>query len=170
MATGEFTSVSSQIELTQAEINAEKHELATNPEDELRELTLMYEDKGLRPELAAEVAVALTADPDVAWRVHVREELGVDPDDLPSPWTAAGSSFVAFAIGAILPLLPFVLGASSVLPALIVSALALLITGGLIAKLTARPAWYGGGRQLLMGGLSAAVTYGIGLAVGAGIS
>jgi VIT1/CCC1 family predicted Fe2+/Mn2+ transporter len=170
MATGEFTSVSSQIELTQAEIDAEKRELAAHPEDELRELTLMYEDKGLRPELAAEVAEALTADPDVAWRVHVREELGVDPDDLPSPWVAAGSSFLAFAIGALLPLLPFVLGASSVLPALLVSAVALLVTGGLIAKLTARPAWYGGGRQLLMGGLSAAVTYGIGLLVGVGIS
>jgi VIT1/CCC1 family predicted Fe2+/Mn2+ transporter len=170
MATGEFTSVSSQIELTQAEIDAEKRELETNPDDELRELTLMYEDKGLEPELASKVAKAITADPEVAWRVHVREELGVDPDDLPSPWTAAGSSFLAFAVGALLPLLPFILGASSVLPALVVSALALLVTGGVIAKLTARPAWYGGGRQLLMGGLSAAVTYGIGLLVGVGIS
>jgi VIT1/CCC1 family predicted Fe2+/Mn2+ transporter len=170
MATGEFTSVSSQNELTQAEIAAEKLELELNPEDELRELTMMYEAKGVKPELASEIAKALTADPDVAWRVHVREELGVDPDDLPSPWSAAGSSFLAFAIGAIIPLLPFIFGASSVLPALVISVIALVVTGGLIAKLTATPTWFGGGRQLLLGGLSAAVTYGIGLLVGTGIS
>ncbi|MGH3376049.1 MAG: VIT1/CCC1 transporter family protein, partial [Actinoallomurus sp.] len=78
MATGEFTSVSSQRELTEAEIEIERRELARNPDDELRELTMMYEAKGLRPELAAEVAREITAKPDVAWRVHVREELGVD--------------------------------------------------------------------------------------------
>lgn len=85
MATGEFVSVSSQNELAQAEIAREQHELATNPAGELRELTLAYQAKGVRQELAEEVARALTAEPDVAWRVHVREELGVDPDDLPSP-------------------------------------------------------------------------------------
>ena len=137
---------------------------------ELRELTLMYEGKGLRPELAAEVAREITAKPEVAWRVHVREELGVDPDDLPSPWVAAGSSFAAFAIGALVPLVPFVLGAGSVLPALIVSAIALLLTGGIIAKLTATSPWYGGGRQLLLGGVSAAVTFGVGMLVGSAVS
>jgi vacuolar iron transporter family protein len=170
MATGEFTSVSSQRELTQAEIAVERRELARNPEEELRELTLMYEGKGLRPELAAEVAREITAQPEVAWRVHVREELGVDPDDLPSPWTAAGSSFAAFAIGAFVPLLPFIVGASNLLPALIISALALLVTGAIIAKLTATSPWHGGGRQLLLGGLSAAVTFGVGLLVGSAIS
>lgn len=170
MATGEFTSVSSQRELTQAEIEIEQRELERNPEEELRELTLMYEAKGLRPELAAEVARELTSRPEVAWRVHVREELGVDPDDLPSPWTAAGSSFLAFALGALVPLLPFILGASGILPALVVSAVALAVTGGVIARLTARPAWFGGGRQLLLGVASAAITYGVGLLVGAGIS
>lgn len=170
MATGEFTSVSSQRELTQAEIEIERRELARNPEEELRELTLIYEAKGLRPELAAEVAHEITAKPDVAWRVHVREELGVDPDDLPSPWTAAVSSFAAFALGALVPLLPFIAGASSVLPALIISAIALLLTGGIIARLTGRAVWYGGGRQLLLGGVSAAVTFGVGSLVGSAIS
>jgi VIT1/CCC1 family predicted Fe2+/Mn2+ transporter len=170
MASGEFTSVSSQTELMQAEIEVERRELQVNPEDELRELALMYEAKGLRPELAAEVARELTADPAVALDVHVREELGVDPNDLPSPWVAAGSSFAAFALGALIPLLPVLFGAASVLPALLLSVVGLVVTGGIVARITARPFWYGGGRQLLLGGLSAAVTYAIGLLVGAGLS
>lgn len=170
MATGEFTSVASQRELTEAEIAVERRELDRNPEEELRELTLMYEGKGLRPELAAEVAREITARPEVAWRVHVREELGVDPDDLPSPWMAAGSSFAAFAVGAILPLVPFVTGATSVLPSLVICAIALLVIGGLIARLTATSTWYGGTRQLVLGGLSAAVTFGVGMLVGSAIS
>lgn len=170
MATGEFTSVSSQRELTEAEIATEKRELQVNPDEELRELTLVFQDKGIRPELAAEIAKELTADPEVAWRVHVREELGVDPDDLPSAWTAAGSSFLAFAVGALIPLLPFLVGATNIIPALIASAVGLFVVGSIIARLTARPAWFGGGRQLLLGGLSAAVTFGVGLLVGTGIS
>jgi VIT1/CCC1 family predicted Fe2+/Mn2+ transporter len=170
MATGEFTSVSSQNELTQAEIATERRELAAHPEEELRELTRVFQAKGVAPELAAQVATALTEDPEVAWRVHVREELGVDPDDLPSPWSAAISSFVAFAIGALLPLLPFLFGASSVLPALLVSAVALVVAGGIIAKVTGRPLWIGGGRQLIMGAFSAAMTFGVGLLVGVGVS
>jgi VIT1/CCC1 family predicted Fe2+/Mn2+ transporter len=170
MASGEFTSVSSQTELMKAEIEVERRELHKHPEEELKELTLMYEAKGLRPELAAQVARELSADPAVALDVHVREELGVDPNDLPSPWLAAGSSFAAFAFGAVVPLLPFLFGASSVVPALVLSMLGLVITGGIVAKITARPFWYGGGRQLLLGGLSAAVTYAIGLLVGTGLS
>ncbi|HET6293381.1 MAG TPA: VIT1/CCC1 transporter family protein [Kribbella sp.] len=170
MASGEFTSVSSQTELMRAEIEVERRELRVNPDDELKELALMYEAKGLRPELAAQVARELTADPAVALDVHVREELGVDPNDLPSPWIAAGSSFIAFAFGAVIPLLPFLFGASSVLPALLLSVLGLVITGGIVAKITARPFWYGGGRQLLLGSLSAAVTYAIGLLVGTSLS
>jgi len=154
--------VSSQTELMRAEIDVERRELEIHPEDEERELALMYEAKGLRPELAAEVARELTANPEVALDVHVREELGVDPNDLPSPWLAAGSSFVAFAIGALIPLIPFLFGAASVLPALLLSALGLVVTGGIVGKITARPFWYGGGRQLLLGGISAGVTFLIG--------
>jgi VIT1/CCC1 family predicted Fe2+/Mn2+ transporter len=170
MASGEFTSVSSQTELMKAEIETERRELKVHPEEELKELAMMYEAKGLRPELAAEVARELTSDPAVALDVHVREELGVDPNDLPSPWLAAGSSFAAFALGAVIPLLPFLFGAASVLPALLLSVIGLVVTGGIVARITARPFWYGGGRQLLLGGLSAAVTYAIGLLVGTGLS
>lgn len=170
MASGEFTSVSSQTELMRAEIEVERRELHKHPEEELEELIKVYEAKGLRPELAAEVARELTADPEIALDVHVREELGVDPNDLPSPWIAAGSSFAAFAVGAVVPLLPFLFGAVSVWPALLLSMVGLVITGGIVARITARPFWYGGGRQLLLGGLSAAVTYAIGLLVGTGLS
>lgn len=170
MATGEYTSVSSQAELTRAEIAVERSELDGHPDDELRELTRIFEAKGVRPQLAAAVARELSADPDVAWRVHVREELGVDPDDLPSPTVAAASSFAAFAVGALVPLLPYLVGATSVLPALLASGAGLLLTGALVARLTARPAWFGGTRQLVLGALAAAVTYGVGLLVGTGLS
>ncbi len=170
MASGEYISVSSQTELMQAEIAVEKRELARHPDEELRELTAIFQAKGIRPELASEVARELTDDPEVAWRVHVREELGVDPDDLPSPWVAAGSSFAAFALGALIPLLPFMLGANSLAFALVLSALALTGAGAIVARLTAKPPWFGAGRQLLLGALSAAVTFGIGLLVGGAIS
>ncbi|MFI0897454.1 VIT1/CCC1 transporter family protein [Streptomyces sp. NPDC020983] len=170
MATGEFISVSSQNELAQAEIARERRELETNPVEELRELTLAYQAKGVRPELAREIAEELTADPEVAWRVHVREELGVDPDDLPQGWSAAASSFTAFALGALVPLLPFFFGASSIVPALLASSAGLLLTGGLTAKLTARAPWFGASRQLVLGGVSAAVTFLVGLLVGSGVS
>jgi VIT1/CCC1 family predicted Fe2+/Mn2+ transporter len=169
MASGEFISVSSQTELMRAEIAVEQRELAHNPDEELRELTAIFEAKGIGPKLASEVARELTGDPEVAWRAHVREELGVDPDDLPSPWLAAGSSFVAFAVGALIPLLPFMLGATSLLISLVISALALGAAGAVIARLTARPQWFGAGRQLLFGSLAGAVTYSIGLIVGASV-
>ncbi|MCW1100199.1 VIT1/CCC1 transporter family protein [Streptomyces sp. RS2] len=170
MASGEYASVSSQTELAQAEIAVEQRELQHNPDGELAELIAIYEAKGLKPDLASQVARELTADPETAWRVHTREELGIDPDDLPSPWTAAGSSFAAFSVGAFIPLLPFILGAGSIAVTLILSALALILTGAVVARLTARPLWFGGTRQLVLGILSAAVTYGVGLLVGVGLS
>ena len=170
MASGEFTSVSSQTELAQAEMAIERQELADNPEGELAELTAIFAAKGLNRELAHHVAQELSADPEIAWRVHAREELGVDPDDLPSPWTAAGSSFAAFSVGALIPLLPYLFGLTNLSVSLLLSALALLVTGAVVARLTARPLWVGAGRQFLLGGLSAAVTFGVGLLVGGGLS
>lgn len=166
MATGEYTSVASQSELVQAEIAVERAELARHPEDEQRELALLFQTRGLDADLAAEVAERLHRDPDVAWRVHVREELGVDPDDLPSPWVAAGASFLAFALGALVPLLPFLLGGASLGAALTLSVIALFAAGAAVARLTGRPAWFGGGRQLLLGAAAALVTFGVGSVVG----
>ncbi|MFF4778714.1 VIT1/CCC1 transporter family protein [Microtetraspora fusca] len=166
MATGEYTSVASQRELTQAEIAIERRELTRNPEAEERELALLYQSRGLTPELAAEVARQLHHNEEVAWRVHAREELGVDPDDLPSPWVAAGSSFLAFAIGALIPVLPFLVGLSSTLAVILLTATALFATGAMVARLTARSPLYGGARQLALGALATAVTYGVGSLVG----
>jgi VIT1/CCC1 family predicted Fe2+/Mn2+ transporter len=166
MASGEFISVSSQTELTRAEIDIEKRELRNHADEERAELTAIFRAKGLRPELAAEVADELSANPDVAWRVHVREELGVDPDDLPSAWLAAGSSFLAFALGALVPLIPFMVGAANLLPSLLLSVLGLGLAGAVVAGMTARALWFGASRQIAFGALSAAVTYGIGLLVG----
>ncbi|WP_248963247.1 VIT1/CCC1 transporter family protein [Sphaerisporangium perillae] len=170
MATGEYTSVRSQTEMTLAEIDVERREIAKNPEAEERELAMLYESRGLTPELALEVARQLHRRDDIAWRVHAREELGVDPDDLPSPWTAAGSSFLAFALGALIPLLPFLFGLGSVVVAVVLTAAGLFATGALVSRLTSRPFLLGGTRQLLLGAAAAAVTYGIGHLVGAAIS
>lgn len=170
MATGEYTSVRSQAELSQAEMAVERREIERSPEAEERELALLYESRGVEPALAREVASQLHRNRDVAWRIHIREELGVDPDDLPSPWTAALSSFAAFSIGAFIPVLPFLLGFTSLTVAVLLTALGLFTTGALVARLTTRPMWYGGLRQLLLGGAAAAVTYGVGTLFGATLS
>lgn len=169
MATGEYVSVKSQTELTEAEIAIEKAELRRAPAAEEAELAAMYRARGLDAPLAAEVARQLSANPEQAWRVHAREELGIDPDDLPSPWTAAGSSFVAFSVGAFVPLLPYLVGATTLFWAMICAGLALFLAGAAVARLTSRSPLYGGGRQLLLGTLSAAVTFGIGAAIGTGV-
>jgi vacuolar iron transporter family protein len=170
MATGEYTSVRSQTEMTLAEIAVERLEIARNPEAEERELAALYQSRGLTPELAREVARQLHEQDEVAWRVHAREELGVDPDDLPSPWVAAASSFLAFTLGALVPLLPFLFGFGSVVAAVVLTAAGLFVTGALVARLTRRSPVFGGARQLLLGAAAAAVTYGIGHLVGAAIS
>ncbi|MDF2706924.1 MAG: hypothetical protein K0R62_2576 [Nonomuraea muscovyensis] len=166
MAAGEYTSVKSQTELMRAEIAVERRELARNPEGEQAELAALYESRGLDPDLAHRVAAGLSADPEQALRVHVREELGVDPDDLPSPYLAAASSFGAFSAGALVPLVPFLFGASGLVVALVLSVVALFVFGAMVARMTARPWWLGGLRQLGLGVGAAAVTYGIGHLLG----
>ncbi|HLU72508.1 MAG TPA: VIT1/CCC1 transporter family protein [Nonomuraea sp.] len=170
MAAGEYTSVKSQTELMRAEIAVERAELARNPEGERAELAALYRSRGLEPELADQVAAGLSADPEQALRVHVREELGVDPDDLPSPMLAAASSFVAFALGALVPLVPFLFGASGLTVALVLSVLGLFGFGAAVAQMTARPWWLGGMRQLALGVGAAAITFGIGNLLGVAVS
>ncbi|MDA0636133.1 VIT1/CCC1 transporter family protein [Nonomuraea sp. MCN248] len=170
MAAGEYTSVKSQTELMRAEIAVERRELARNPEGERAELAALYRARGLEPELAERVAAGLSADPEQALRVHVREELGVDPDDLPSPMLAALSSFCAFAAGALVPLVPFLFGAAGLTLAVVLSVLGLFGFGAIVARLTARPWWLGGLRQLALGVGAAAVTFGIGNVLGVAVS
>lgn len=166
MAAGEYVSVAAQSELAQAEIELERHELEHSPEAEQRELAETYERRGLEPAVAALVAEQLSRDTKQALEVHVREELGLDLHDLPSATTAAVSSFFSFAIGATLPLLPYLLGATHLWPALLVSLIALFAVGVLVSRITVRSWWFAGARQVALGGIAAAVTYGVGSIVG----
>ncbi|GGV26438.1 membrane protein [Kitasatospora herbaricolor] len=169
MAAGEYTSVASQRELVQAEIEAERLELSRNPHGELAELAELYASRGVDPELALEVARQLSADPDRTLEIHAREELGIDPNDLPSPVVAAASSFVCFALGALLPLLPYLLGATSLLPALLLSLAGLFACGAVVARVTARSWWFSGTRQLVLGGAAAGVTFLLGRLIGGAV-
>ena len=166
MATGEFVSVSSQNELVGAEVKKERLELETNPELEAKELAAVLSRRGVDQDLAEQVARQVGRKPEEALRMHVREELGVDHHDLPSPWVAAGASLVTFAVGALIPLLPFLLGFNSLLVALILAAVAAFAGGGTVAKITDRPFLRGAFRQLLLAALAAAITFGIGRAFG----
>ena len=166
MAAGEYTSVASQAELARAEIEIERRELTRAPEAELQELTSLYISRGVDPRLAEEVARQLSADPDRALEVHAREELGVSLEDLPSARLAAGSSFVSFAVGAAVPLVPFLVGADAIGVSLLVSLLALFGCGAVVARVTARTWWFGGSRQAVLGALAAAATYGFGVLAG----
>jgi VIT1/CCC1 family predicted Fe2+/Mn2+ transporter len=169
MATGEYVSVASQSELARAEIEVEKAEIARVPDAEEAELAAIYRSRGVDPATAREVAHQLSRDPDQVWRVHAREELGIDPDDLPSPWTAAGSSFAAFTLGAAVPLLPYVLGSTLLVVPIALALLSLFLAGALVSRWTNRGALYSGSRQLLLGAAATVLTFAIGNAVGAGL-
>ncbi|MFI1026710.1 VIT1/CCC1 transporter family protein [Streptomyces sp. NPDC020951] len=162
MAAGEYASVSSQRELVEAELDVERRELRKHPEDEEAELAGLYEARGVEPALARRVAKQLSRDPEQALEIHAREELGIDPSDLPSPVLAAVSSFGAFALGALLPVLPYLLGAASLWPAVLLALLGLFGCGAVVARVTARTWWFSGLRQFALGGAAAGVTYALG--------
>jgi vacuolar iron transporter family protein len=166
MATGEYVSVSSQNELVGAEVRKERIELERNPEGEQRELAESFMRSGVEAALAHQVARQVSAHPESALRVHVREELGVDYQDLPSPVAAGAASLLTFAIGALVPLLPYLAGFASLPAALILAAVAAFAGGGLVSRITARPFLHGALRQLILAGVAAGLTFVIGLAVG----
>ena len=170
MAVGEWTSVRSQRHLVDSEIALERAELIRRPDAEEAELAGVYRNRGLSRSLAAQVAKELSRDPEVAWRIHVREELGVDPDDLPSPYVAGGSSLASFSVGAFVPLLPYLLGFTHLWATLVLSGLALLLLGASVGRFTDRPAWRGAVEQLALGAAAASVTYGVGSLFGVGLS
>lgn len=169
MAVGEYTSVASQSEAAAHEVEKERAEIIANPDAEKLELAEMYVGKGIDEPLAREIAEQIHRDVETAVAVHAREELGVDPDDLASPMLAAGSSFVAFAIGALVPLVPYFFGATSLWPGLAITLLALFGCGAVVTQVTTRPWFYGGLRQTFLGAVAAAITYGIGTVVGANL-
>ncbi|MGC4805406.1 VIT1/CCC1 transporter family protein [Micromonospora sp. DT233] len=166
MGLGEYTSVRSANEQVAAEVAKERRELERHPEAEARELAEAWVARGLPRDLAVQVAEAVRRNPEEALRVHVREELGVDPDDQPSPWAAAISSFVCFSIGALIPLLSYLLGFTSLWLALAVGGAGLFAAGAIVARFTRRPWWSSGLRQLLLGAAAAGATYLVGRFIG----
>jgi VIT1/CCC1 family predicted Fe2+/Mn2+ transporter len=170
MSLGEYTSVQTQNEQLDLEIEKERLELQRNPQGELAELVEMLRVRGVEDELAHEVAAQLSADPEVALRLHVVAELGLSPEDRPSPWVAAISSFLTFGTGAALPLLPYLFGVSLLWVALVCGGAALLVAGALSSRFTPRPWWFAGLRQLLFGAAAAGITYGVGAAIGVAVS
>ena len=170
MALGEYTSVRTQNEQLDLEVEKERVELERNPMGELAELTQMLRVRGVEEDLAHDVAVQLSRDPATALRLHVVAELGLNPEDKPSPWVAAVSSFLTFGAGALVPLLPYLLGFSALWAALLCGGLGLVVAGALSSRFTPRPWWFAGLRQLLFGAAAAGITYLIGMAIGVTVS
>jgi vacuolar iron transporter family protein len=166
MALGEYTSVKTQNEQLDLEVAKERRELQRNPRGELAELIKELRVRGVDADLAREVAVQLSRDPETALRLHVVAEMGVTVDDAPSPRTAALSSLLTFSAGAVVPLIPYLLGSTLLWVALLSGGIGLAAAGALSSRFTPRPWWFAGGRQLLFGALASVATYLIGLAIG----
>ena len=168
MALGEWISVTSSREAAEAQIAVEREEIALDPESERQELALIYRAKGLPEAEAESLATHLMSDPEAALDTLVREELGLVPGELGSPWTAAIASFVLFSTGAVLPVLPFLFSdnAVAIVSSAVLSALGLFLLGAGITLLTGRSAWYSGGRQVLLGAGAAVITFGVGTLIG----
>ncbi len=172
MAAGEYVSMQSQRELFERQIQLERDELEENPEEERRELALIYEAKGVPRQDADRLAQTLMRDKDVALDTLVREELGLDPDELGSPWKAASSSFVSFAVGALIPVLPYLLlaGVAAFVTSAALSGAALFVVGAAVSLLTGRGLLFSGARMLLIGGAAAAITYLVGYLIGVSVA
>jgi VIT1/CCC1 family predicted Fe2+/Mn2+ transporter len=173
MAIGEWVSVQSARELYQRQVNTEAEEIRSVPDEEQEELALIYEAKGLPQSEAEQVAQRLMGDAEGALDAMVREELGLDPSSLGgSPYSAGGSSFILFGLGAIVPLIPyfFMSGTAAVVAAVVSAALGLFVIGSLISLLTGRNPLYSGIRQLVFGLLAAGITYGLGHLIGTALS
>ena len=173
MALGEWLSVQSARELFQHQIEIEQAELAADPEEERRELELIYRAKGLDPQAAQQIAAQLIADPARAVNTLAMEELGVDPKELGgSAWVAAITSFILFAIGAVIPVIPYGLlaGQAALWTSVVASAFGLFGIGALITLMTGRSVWFSGLRQLLFGLVAAALTYGVGHLIGVSLA
>lgn len=166
MAAGEYTSVASQREFALAQVDIERQEILDNEPAEEAELVAMFVEKGVEEGTARDMAREVHADPENAVKVHAREEFGVDTDDLASPMLAAVSSFLSFGIGALIPLLSYLIGIESAWPAIVLSLVGLFGCGAVVTRVTARTWWFGGTRQLILGGAAAGLTYLIGEAVG----
>ena len=172
MAAGEYNSMKVQNQLYEREIDLERREIARNPATEAAELADRYKTRGVDPDLANELAENLMTDPEMALEFHAREELGVAPGELGQPFQAASSSFVAFALGAGLPLLPWLFtgGNGAIVASLVLALIAAVLIGIAISRFTETSVLRSAGRQLVFTAVPAAITYAIGSAIGVGLS
>jgi len=169
MAAGEWVSMRAQTELMERELSIERREIQRAPERERRELASLYRRRGIDPAIAEAMAGQVMADPELALEVHAREEMGINPASLGSPVKAALSSFVTFAIGALIPLLPwfFGYGRAAVVASLVLATVAAALVGVALARFTGRSPIRSALRQVGIAAVAALVTFGVGAAVGA---
>ena len=172
MAAGEYISVQSQREVLQRQIALERAELEAIPEEEKAELVAIYVSKGIPEVDARRIAETVFEDPETALETMVREELGLDPKQLGSPWSAAGGSFAAFCLGAIVPVIPYLFGGGTVVfvTSFVVSLAALFLVGSLVSLLTGRSLLFSGFRQVGLGAAAATVTYLVGHVIGVSVA
>jgi vacuolar iron transporter family protein len=172
MAAGEYNSMRVQAELLQRELALEATELRRRPEHETEELAGIYQARGLDPAQAREMAEAMMSDPDTALETHAREELGIDPSRLGSPIGAGASSFVAFSLGAVVPLVPWFVGAgrAATVASVCLGVVAAVVVGVVVSRSTGRPLGRAVVRQVLFTVVPAAITFAIGNALGVGVS
>ena len=172
MAAGEYVSMRSQREMYESQIALEREELAEYPDEEAEELALIYNARGMDMDQARQFAREMLQDPEHALDTLAREELGLNPENLGSPWGAALFSFVAFSLGALVPLVPFLagMGADAVTTAAGLAGVCLFVVGATLSLFTGRSALWGGLRMVVIGGGAGLVTYLIGRLVGVGLS
>ena len=168
MAEGEYVSMQAQRELFQAELALEEREISQRPEGERRELVRIYENRGVEPDVARTLATEMMRTPELALETHAREELGIDPGELGNPIQAAASSFATFALGALIPLVPWLItqGTAAIVASIIAGGLGAIGVGAALALFTRRRWWWTALRHLAFLAVAAACTYGIGSGIG----
>ncbi len=171
MSAGEYVSMKAQNELLQRELDIERRELRRNPHVETVELTQIYQSRGVDPDRARQLAEDMMRDPDVALETHAREELGIDPNQLGSPEGAAVASFVAFAVGALVPLLPWFFGSgvAATVSSVALGFVACAVVGASLARFTGKSTLFSATRQVVIATIAGGVTFLIGNLVGVGV-
>ncbi|MGB7053649.1 MAG: VIT1/CCC1 transporter family protein [Acidimicrobiales bacterium] len=170
MAAGEYVSMRAQGELMQRELDVEAQSIERDPEVERRELAAIYVSRGLDANMADELSGKMMRDPEIALETHAREELGIDPTRTGRPFQAAAFSFVTFAVGALVPLLPWLItaGTTATIWSVVLGGASALAVGAALAHFTGRSALWSAGRQLIILGIAAGVTFSIGRLIGTG--
>ncbi len=166
MALGEYTSVTTANEQIDSEVRLERRAFRAHPQAEMNELVLMLTQMGMTEQTARAAAKEIHRDENQALNLHMITELGIDPREKPSARVAALSSFVLFAVGAIIPLIPYLVGYASLAASLVCGGVGLLVAGGVAARYTGKPVWWASGRQLAFGAVAIGATYVVGLLIG----